>query len=125
MYEYYNINPLGKNVGDCVIRAICAVLNEDWDTVYCGLAVEGYVTKDLLSSNVVWSQYLFRKGFKRYFLPDTCPLCYTVADFANEHPHGRFVLGTGTHAVAVIDGDIWDSWHSENEIPLYYFSKEE
>lgn len=122
MFHSFNPSPTKKHIGDCVIRALCAVLNQDWDTVYCGLAYQGYVLKDLPSSNAVWAHYLTKKGFKRYFL-DNYPLYYTVADFAADHPKGRYVLGTGTHAVAIIDGDIWDSWHSEHEIPIYYFSK--
>ena len=49
---------------------------------------------------------------------------YTVADFAAGHPTGRYILGTGEHAVAVVDGDIIDSWDSSQEIPIYYFTKE-
>jgi hypothetical protein len=35
-----------------------------------------------------------------------------------------FVIGTGTHAVAVIDGNIFDAWDSSHEIPQYYLEKE-
>lgn len=125
MYVEYNPNPKQKRVGDCVIRAICKVLDMDWETVFCGLATEGYIEKDVISSNSVWSKYLTGNGFKRYFLDNNCPLCFTVDDFAKSHPKGKYVVGTGTHAVAVVDGDVWDAWDSRNEIPLYYFSKEE
>lgn len=33
-WEYYNPNPAGKRVGDCVIRAICKATGKDWTTVF-------------------------------------------------------------------------------------------
>jgi hypothetical protein len=48
----------------------------------------------------------------------------TVAEFSDRHPHGRYIIGTGSHAVACVDGDIIDSWYSLDEIVKYYFAKE-
>lgn len=76
------------------------------------------------NSNAVWSSYLKTKGFKKYWIPDTCPDCYTVRDFCREHAVGTFVLGTGNHVVAVIDGSYYDAWDSGNEIPTNYWRKE-
>lgn len=121
---YYNPNPAGAKVGDCVIRAISAATRQDWDDVYTGLTFQGFALKDMPSSNYVWGEYLKSKGFRREIVPNTCPACYTVADFADEHPNGSYVLGTGIHAVAVIDGNIYDSWDSRNEVPVYYFKEE-
>lgn len=42
-----------------------------------------------------------------------------------EHPIGVYVVGTGNHVVTVKDGEIWDSWDSSKEIPVYYWSKED
>ena len=123
-YRFYNPNPDSLRVGDCVIRAICAVTGQEWDTTYTGAALQGYILKDMPSANHVWRAYLKSKGFRREIIPDTCPDCYTVADFANEHPKGKYVLGTGSHAVAVVDGTILDTWDSRGEVPIYYYYKE-
>lgn len=123
MFAYFNPSPNGSKVGDCVIRAICAVENKDWNSVFCELAVQGYAQKDMPSSNAVWGEYLKSIGYKRHFVGDDCPLCYTVKDFAESHPVGAYVIGTGTHAVAVINGAILDNWNSENEPVLYYWQK--
>ena len=123
--RYFNPNPNGSRVGDCVIRAISAVTGQDWNSTYTGAALQGYILGDMPSANHVWRAYLTSKGFQRAIIPDACPDCYTVDDFANDHPKGRFVLGTGNHAVAVVDGMVWDTWDSRNEIPIYYFYKEE
>lgn len=124
-WRYYNPNPDGKRVGDCVIRAICAVTGQDWDETYTAVALQGYILKDMPSANHVWRAYLKSRGFKRAIIPDTCPDCYTVNDFADERPEGAYVLGTGNHAVAVVSGEVWDSWDSRGEIPIMFYFKEE
>ena len=121
--KYYNPNPEGNRTGDCVIRAIAAATGQDWGTTYTAIALQGYVMGDMPSSNAVWRAYLRSRGFKRAVIPDTCPDCYTVNNFADDHPNGAFVLGTGNHAVAVVDGAVLDTWDSRNEVPIYYFYK--
>jgi hypothetical protein len=61
---------------------------------------------------------------KRRTIED-CPDCYTVEDFCQEHPNGVFVIGTGSHVVAVVDGCAFDAWNSLQETPVYYFEKGE
>lgn len=120
MYIHYNENPCGINTGDCVIRAISIVTGQTWQKVYAGLCLQGYLNCAWGNFNSVWADYLRYLGFRRH----TIGTRQTVAEFAADHPHGRYVLGTGSHAVALIDGNIIDSWDSSQEIPLYYFVKE-
>lgn len=122
-WAYFNPNPNGSLVGDCVIRAICAVTGQDWEETYTGLALQAYVFADLPNSNHVWRAYLKSKGYQLAVIPNTCPDCYTVADFADDHPEGSFILGTGTHAVAVIRGTIYDTWDSRWQVPVFYYYK--
>lgn len=121
----YNPNPNGVLVGDCVIRAISKLTGQDWDSTYIDLLLQGFVMKDMPSSNAVWGAYLTNKKYKRGVIPNTCPDCYTVEDFANEHPKGAYLLSIGTHVVTVVDGDYYDSWDSGKEIPVYYYHKKE
>jgi NAD-dependent dihydropyrimidine dehydrogenase PreA subunit len=123
MFTYYNPNPKQKRVGDCVIRAICKATDQSWDDVYTQLCLQGLKMSDMPSSNPVWGSYLKQKGFLQVTIPNTCPDCYTVEDFCKEHPQGVYVLGTGTHAVCIADGCIWDAWDSSQEIPVYYFRR--
>jgi hypothetical protein len=110
-------------VGDCVIRAISTALNQDWQTTFIELSVQGLMMCDLTSSNAVWGEYLKRKGYQKKPIVNDCN-CYTIDDFCRDCPQGTYILGTGTHAVAVIDGDYYDFWQSGNELPIYYFEKE-
>lgn len=123
-YIHFSNNPLGKNTGDCVIRAISVAENLSWDEVFWKLAQKAYEMGDVLTSNSVWGSLLKDLGYVRGVIPNSCPDCYSVREFANEHPQGTYVLGTGTHAVAVVNGDYIDAWQSGNETPIYYFRKE-
>lgn len=123
-WQTCNLNPFGKHVGDCVVRALSLALDQDWDTTYLELMSQGFSMKDMPSSNAVWGQYLKNKGYKRYVIPDECPDCYTVDEFCMDNPQGVYILGTGTHVVTVKDGSYYDTWDSGREIPLYYFEKE-
>jgi hypothetical protein len=122
MYKHFNGNPCGKNNGDCVIRAISIATGKTWYQVYAGLCVQGRFMCGWGNFNEIWSDYLLYLGFIRHGLPYSTT--YSVADFAAEHKHGVYILGTWKHAVCVFDGDIIDSWDSSNEIPRYYFVKE-
>ena len=125
MFRYANPNPAHNLVGDCVIRAISILTDKPWEYTFMELCVWGYTMYDMPSSNAVWSAYLLDQGYKRYVIPNTCPDCYTVEDFCKEHPYGKYLLATGTHVVTCIDGDFYDTWNSGNEIPIYFFTKED
>lgn len=124
MYVYKNVNPNGIFVGDCVVRAIATALHRGWKETYLDLCYQGLLLCDMPSSNKVWKTYLQDSGFVIGIIPNTCPDCYTIAEFARDNPNGTYILGTGTHAVAVIDGDYYDTWDSGSEVPIFYLYKE-
>lgn len=110
-------------MGDCTVRAICAVTGLDWRTVHrfqCALA--GWLG-NMPEANTVWWRLLELIGFRRRVLLDRCPDCYTVKDFCRDHPRGVYILGPHEHAVAVIQGRYWDSYDSGETIPTYYFAR--
>ena len=125
MWEQVNLNPNGKQVGDCTVRAISLATGKNWHETYFGLVLQGAVMCDMPSANSVTTAFLRKNGFKRRTIPDSCPDCYCVGDFCTDHPQGTFVIGTGSHLTTVIDGVLWDSWDSRNETPVYYFEKSE
>lgn len=121
MFVEYNPNPKTKRTNDCVVRAVAKALDTDWDSAYIEVVSQGLLCSDMPMNNPVWGELLKQKGYKRYIVPNTCPDCYTVQDFCKDHPKGTYVLGTGTHAVTVVDGDYFDAWDSGDQIPLYYY----
>lgn len=124
MWVQYSNNPRGRSTGDCVIRALSKALGKSWEEIYAALCIQGLQMGDWGNSNPVWDVYLRQNGFSRSFLPNDCPDCYTIVDFAKEHPKGTYIVATGTHVVAVVDGSIYDTWDSSNEVPTYYYYRE-
>ena len=125
MWIRYNPNPTGRNVGDCAVRAVSKALNTDWEDAYSMIAANGYAMGDMPSSDSVWGSVLRQNGFYRKTIPNSCPECYTARDFSRDNPHGTFVLGFGGQDATVQDGDLYDSWDSSNEIPVYVWYRRE
>lgn len=55
--------------------------------------------------------------------PVNVPDHYTAADFIYDHDRGVYVLAFGGHVATVRDGQIWDSWDSSHEVPVYYYKR--
>nr|DAU56017.1 MAG TPA: hypothetical protein [Caudoviricetes sp.] len=119
MWTHYNPNPAGRNVGDCTVRALSKALDQDWYTTYLGLCVEGGLMGDMPSANATWGAYLRRHGYRRELAPEDV----TVAEFADSHPHGTYILALSGHVVCIRDCVLYDSWDSGNEIVLYFWER--
>lgn len=123
MFKRFLNNPTGRFVGDCAVRAVSLALRTSWEDAFAMLATNAFLMGDMPSSDSVWGAALRERGFRREAIKNTCPDCYTVADFAEDHPHGTYVLKIDQHVTTVIDGDIYDSWNTSDEIPQYYWTR--
>jgi hypothetical protein len=121
MWIKANPNPAKKEVPDCVIRAIAIALNLPWIQVFDELYSVARMDFNMPSSDAVWGHYLYLKGFEPFLLPDYCPKCITIDEFTKQFPVGTFIIGTGSHAVAVISGNYYDSWDSGREVPSFFW----
>lgn len=120
----FNANPSNRDTIDCVIRGMSAVLDLSWNQVHNLLTEKAALVHEVYIRNDFWIEAMLSMGYKLYFIPNTCPDCITVKKFAKHHPEGRYLLGTGSHVIAVIDGDYIDTWDSGAELPIYYLWKE-
>lgn len=123
-YKYFNPNPLKKSTDDCVIRAVSLVTGKTWDETYTAMCAKGYELKEMPSSNNVWRAFLSGQGFQRYWIPDTYPYSYTISEFANDNPKGKYLLFVGEHVVCVVDGNYYDTFDSGYEVPSFYWKQE-
>lgn len=125
MWIKTNLNPCGRAVGDCSVRAVAVALGITWEESFDLLSDAAYKMCDMPSSNSVIGAVLRMHGFYMSTIPETC----TVARFAHKHPRGIYVLfktGDVGHVVTVIDGDIYDAWNSSNEfIQFYWYRKDD
>lgn len=124
-YVYYNPNPAGKIVGDCSVRAVSKALDVDWDTAYIMITSKGFMLHDMPSSDAVWGSVLRQHGFSRSVIPNNCPDCYTAEDFSRDHKNGVYVLGFGGHVATIVSGNLFDSWDSSNETPIYFWYRKD
>lgn len=125
MWIKYNPNPTGRNVGDCAVRAVARALSIDWDTAHELLSYTSRLMGDMPSADSVWGAVLRQNGFYRKAIPNICPDCYTVEDFCRDNPYGIYVLGFGGHVATIVDGNLYDSWNSSQEIPVYVWYRKE
>ena len=121
MWIYANPNPDRKEVPDCVIRAICIALNKPWLEVSDELYSVARSQYSITSDDNIWGRYLYSLGFEPFVLPAVCPKCTTIKEFTAMYPHGTYIIGTGYHAVAVLEGNYYDSWDSGNEIATFFW----
>lgn len=125
MYIFYNPNPIANRDEDCAVRAVAKALDLDWEQAFVKIALNAYLMGSMMHRDVVWGSVLRQHGFYREIIPNTCPDCYTAEDFCMDHPDGTFVLGFGGHTATVVNGNLYDSWNSSDEIPIYYWYKKE
>jgi hypothetical protein len=103
---------------------ICLLENMTWREAFDAVTDICREEYDMPSSDVMWGKFLSRRGYTKHIIPDTCPDCYTVNQFCLDNPDLTGILATGTHVIAVCDGNYFDTWDSGDEIPIYYWRKE-
>lgn len=125
MYEYYEPNPVRTGAIDCSTRALSKALDVSWEKAYLMKALNGLLMGNEGVADEVWGSVLRENGFRREAIPNSCPDCYTVADFCEDHSKGIYVVKSENHAACVVDGVLYDSFNSENNVPSYYWVKGE
>lgn len=121
MYRYYDPNPngYGGEYGDCVIRAISKLFHCSWDEAFIQLSIQAYKMKRIMTDNITWGSYLKEHDYIKEILAETI----TIREFCKQFDEGKYALATGSHVVAAINGDYFDSWDSGNE-PILYLWRE-
>jgi len=127
MWIQFNNNPVKPEggAGDCAVRAVSKALDVSWEKAYVLLSLNGFLMGDVMNNDTVTGSVLRQHGFVREIIPNTCPECYSVADFCDDHPAGTYVVKSQDHVATVIDGQLFDAWDSSMNIPIYVWRKEE
>ena len=110
-------NPKGKRTNDCIVRSIANATGRPWADVLRELCEIGIELSNMPNSGEVVDEYMYR----RKIFANQPKKSTTVAEFAKEHPTGRFVIGVQDHGVSMIDGNWYDLIDSgKDEIVDYY-----
>lgn len=125
-WKRYNANSRNNNVGDCVKRALSIAYSIDYDEVSKELnQIKRQVGASDYSENIVMDRYMLRRGDKfQYSIEDVNFKSeqVTADEFCRRFNSGVYLLalgkhkGAATHAAAVVDGDLYDSWDSRTWI---------
>lgn len=123
MYIPFNSNPMGRRTDDCVIRAVSMAFNIDWVDAYDLITDAGRKRFDMPEANHVWIGFLLEHGYVLHPIQNSCPDCYTIRDFCHDHPVGDYIVGTGTHVVAIKDGNWYDTFNSGDLVPVFFLER--
>ena len=118
---YYNANSRDARVGDCVKRGLSVAYSMDYDEVSKELnQIKRSLNLSVFNDSRVFNVFVRRRRDK--FVGLHSSEYVTVSEFAEEHPSGVYVLLAGknntnpssTHLLALVDGNVYDSWDSLN-----------
>lgn len=109
---------------DCAVRAVSKALGVSWDKAFDLIAANAKQMGAMMHRDAAWGSVLRQHGFYRTIVPNFCPDCYTAADFCADNPEGVFVLGFGSHTATVIDGTLYDTFDSLDEVVIYVWFKD-
>ena len=86
MWKYYNANPYGNNVQDCVVRAISVAEGKSWNETYKKLS-DIAQEEGILLDDVKFVEKYLDKRYKR-----ACHYSKTVGEFLQEHSKGIYLI---------------------------------
>lgn len=104
LYKYYNANPKGLFIDDCVLRSISVAEGISWEVCHKKLSRLANEESRLLNDVIFVEKYLDSN------YPRKCIKNMTIGQFANVCPKGHFVVTTNGHITAIIDNVIVDTW---------------
>lgn len=129
-FAFYNENPKGKCIGDCVVRAIALATGDGWDDTYKALCQLGFKMKAMPNDKEVYAKYLELNGWVKHKQPrkwDNTKYtgkewCEKLRDEENYKPMIAHI--GGHHIVCIIEYKVHDIWDSTRGCIGNYWTKE-
>ena len=111
LYKYKNENPLNKETGDCVVRALVTATGEDYDTILRQLFDLAFELKTIPNGKECWEMFLRQKGWIRNPISNKKGSKRpTVESFTKDHKQGTYIVQVANHLTVVKDGYYYDIW---------------
>ncbi len=96
----------GGAAGDCVVRAICIALGQDYETTYADIAALAKSSPAKGVTNSVCRPYLEQRGWKFHVVGRK------LLNSANLPQKPRIIVSLSRHLAAVVDGVVRDTYSS-------------
>ena len=131
-FHFHNANPKGKMTEDCAVRAITTALRQPYEQTLRELVEITIKTGYMLNGNKGIDAYMKSKGWvkckqpkkpdgTKYTGQEFCrtlmhPIYSEELDICKEGFEINNILANigGHHIVAIMSGQIWDTWNSAN-----------
>lgn len=112
-FHYYNANPKGRITADCVARAICTALEQDYvETVKEMVDLQIKTGYEYTDKKCI-EKYMELKGWKKVKQPrKSNNTKYTGKEFCNIFKGVCVANIGGNHVVCIKDGKVHDIWDS-------------
>lgn len=125
-YIKTNLNPNGKEVGDCVVRAIQLATKQTWEKVYDDLCQLGKMMYRMPNDKKVYETYLARYRFQKYREPRKLDGSkYTVENLIDHYrptDEKITIIKTNRHLVTVVGETLKDTWDCRKQYVRQYWS---
>lgn len=127
-YTYYNANPKGKVVGDCVIRALGTLPDQNWLKVYDELCSLGRKKACSPTNDDAWDGWLKEHGYVRYPMPRKANRkLYKLGEFVKSDfikDTEAVIVSVSGHLTCIRDRKVLDTWNCTGYTVRRYYKKE-
>jgi hypothetical protein len=123
-YKEFNPNPLGKEVGDCTLRALCAVTGKSWNELYDIMSDLGKKLACPFNSIEIQDFDYHTKlfGMERHKVTrEKGKKALNVEKFCKEHPEGKYILRLANHLMGVVNGEYYELYPSWEKAMVYTY----
>lgn len=112
MYQFLNLHPKGKNVGDCVKRALALLTDEPYREISLALnRLKKETGAQTFNEDINWKEYVKRRGWVKISFPvKRGHKRMNGKRFCRKYPKGKYLLRMAGHVTACVDGVIYDTW---------------
>lgn len=125
-YKYFQPNDKDKkdDQSDCVIRALCKVMNKTWLEVFDELLPIARELQCMLNSKPCYETFLLNRSFVYQEISNKKGIKLpTVDSFTKDHKDGVYVLRLAHHIIASVDCYYYDTWDSGDCCVYGYWKK--
>lgn len=124
LFQFYNPNPKGKLVGDCVKRCLTKATGEDYMSIQRQLnAIHRELGTRTYQDKRVYKAFVERRDYRKISFPakrgEPRTTVRDVAEMQARNADGlkdyNIVCNCAHHLVCVSEGQYWDTWNSGNK----------